>query len=68
MRLSVIQAAALMNKSAQFVRIGLQRDRLDFGVAVQKDNGRWSYHISPHKFCEYMGMTQEELKNEVSLS
>lgn len=59
MRMSVAEAAKLMDKSQQFVRIGLQRNRLPFGAAVQNESGRWSYHISPNKFYEYMGIKAE---------
>ena len=59
MRMSVAKAAKLMDKSEQFVRIGLQRNRLPFGAAVQSTSGRWSYHISPNKFYEYMGFESE---------
>lgn len=54
-------AAQLMGKSEQFVRIGLQRGLLPFGTAV-KMSSMWTYHISPQKFYEYMGI---EFKAEV---
>ena len=60
MRMSVAEAAKMMDKSQQFVRIGLQRNRLPFGTAVQNDSGRWSYHISPNKFFEYMGINADD--------
>lgn len=52
-KISIAQAAKEMGKSQQFVRIGLRRGILPFGVAVQMST-RWSYHISPAKFYEYM--------------
>lgn len=54
-------AAQLMGKSEQFVRVGLQRGLLPFGIAV-KMSSMWTYHISPQKFYEYMGM---DFKQEV---
>lgn len=61
--LSVRRAAALMNKDESFIRIGLQRKLLPFGVAIQTkeakgrhDSGRWSYYISPKKFEEFTGI------------
>ena len=42
-----------MGKSPQFVRLGLQRGAFSFGSAV-KVTSRWSYHISPKKFKEYL--------------
>ena len=43
-------AAKFLNVSAQYIRVGLQRNRLPFGSAVQvsgKDDGKWCYQISP---------------------
>jgi len=35
--------------------LGLQRGLLPFGVAIQKEEkGRYTYHISPAKFYEYL--------------
>ncbi len=60
--LTVKTAAKLMDKTEMFVRIGLRRQSLPFGVAVQgQKGGRWSYHISPGKFAEYMGISMEAL-------
>ena len=53
-KITVAQAAEKMGVSQQFVRIGLQRGILDFGVAVKMSN-RWTYHISKEKFYNYMG-------------
>lgn len=55
LRLSVIEAAKAMGKSAEFVRVGLQEQRLSFGSAVKNKHGRWSYHISPALFNAYIG-------------
>lgn len=58
--LPVIKAAEIMGKSQQFVRIGLQRGLLPFGTAV-KMSSKWTYYISPEKFCEYVGINKEKL-------
>lgn len=47
-------AARILNKSVQFIRIGLQKERLPFGTAVLIDK-QWSYHISPKLLAEYIG-------------
>lgn len=47
-------AAQRIGKSEQFVRVGLQRKILPFGVAVQLSS-RYSYHISPKLLDEYIG-------------
>lgn len=63
-KISVSEAASLMGKSIQFVRIGLQRGAFNFGSAV-KLSSRWSYHISPELFNEYLnGKSEEQNFNE----
>lgn len=52
--MKIREVAERMGKCEQFVRVGLQKERLPFGVAV-KTKTRWSYHISEAKFKEYMG-------------
>ena len=54
MSLSVREAAERMNKSQQFIRVGLQHNIFPFGYAV-KMSSKWTYHISKKKFEEYMG-------------
>jgi hypothetical protein len=56
--LSVKEAAEIMGKSGQFVRIGLQRGLLPFGTAV-KMSSVWTYYISPNQFYEYVGIKKE---------
>lgn len=51
---SVKQAAEIMGKSQQFIRVDLQRGLLPFGIAV-KMSSKWTYYISPKKFYEYVG-------------
>lgn len=58
MRISVIEAAKLMNCSPQMIRIGLQRGVFDFGVAI-KGSSCYTYHISRNKLYEYLGIKQE---------
>lgn len=52
-RVSVKDAARMMGVSQQFIRIGLQRGILPFGVAV-KMSDRFTYHISLKKLKEYI--------------
>lgn len=52
--MNIQQAAKQLNKSEQFIRIGLQNERLPFGTAV-KTSSKWSYHISEKLFNEYIG-------------
>lgn len=53
--MTVQEAAKLLGKSQQFIRIGLQRGILPFGYAV-KMSSKWTYHISEHKLYEYLGL------------
>lgn len=55
----IIDAAKRLNKSQEFVRVGLQLGRLPFGTAV-KTSSKWSYHISEKLFNEYVGKEQNE--------
>lgn len=67
-KITVRQAAHLMNKSPQFVRIALQRNLLPFGFAMKmdEDGERYNYYINPSKLCEYLGITEEDVNNEVT--
>ncbi|MBO0586152.1 hypothetical protein [Sporosarcina sp. E16_8] len=56
--IKISDAAKLMGKSQQFVRVGLQRNILPFGFAVQMSS-KWTYHISPKLLNEYVGIKQE---------
>lgn len=58
-KISVAEAAKILGKSEQFVRIGLQRGLLPIGTAV-KMSSRWTYHISPKLLAEYVGEIEEE--------
>lgn len=56
--MNVKEAAKLMGKSQQFVRVGLQRGIFPFGYAI-KMSSKWTYHISEAKLREYLGETNE---------
>jgi hypothetical protein len=56
----VEEAAKLMKKSPQFIRIGLQRGLLPFGFAVPISKKRWSYYVIRSKFYEALGIQEEE--------
>ena len=57
--MNVIECAKLLDKSPQFVRIGLQRGVLPFGYAI-KMSSKWTYHISEAKVYEYLGKTSND--------
>jgi len=54
LNVKVADAAKILGKSEQFVRIGLQRNVLPIGTAV-KMSSKWTYHISPKLLQEYVG-------------
>ena len=54
-KVTVEIAAKALGKSEQFVRVSLQRATAPFGFAVLMPSGKWSYHISPKKFADYIG-------------
>ena len=54
---SIKEAADIMRKSQQFVRVGLQLGKLPFGTAI-KTSSKWSYYINPAQFNKYIGDTQ----------
>ena len=56
-KLTIKEVANKMGKSEQYVRIGLQQNRLPFGSAV-KLSSKWTYHIVPNLFYEYMGIKE----------
>ena len=53
--LKIKDVAKAMGKSEMFVRIGLQRGLLPFGIAV-KTSSKYTYYISPNKFYQYIGI------------
>ena len=63
--ISVKEVARIMGKHEQFVRIGLQKGILPFGVAEKLPNSsRWSYHISPKLFWKYIGGETESVQSK----
>ncbi len=63
MNIKVSEAAKLMGKSEQFVRIQLQRGLLPIGCAKQNPNGKYSYYISPKLFEEFTGIKVTKKEN-----
>lgn len=57
--MTVSECARLLDKSPQFVRIGLQRGVLPFGTAI-KMSSKWTYHISEAKVYEYLGESKKQ--------
>lgn len=61
--ISVIEASRIMHKDPQFIRSGLINGILPFGSAVKVTSKRYSYHICPQKFAEYMGIDKNSMED-----
>lgn len=57
-KMTVDEAAKLMDVSRQFVRVGLQKGIFPWGYALKVGAGsnRYTYFISRQKFCEAEGI------------
>lgn len=60
----ISQAAAIMGKSPQFIRVCLQQGILPFGSAVKVSPKRWNYYISPKLFSDFVGLKYIEANEE----
>lgn len=66
MKVTTHDAARILEKSEQFVRIGLQRQLLPFGFAMKRDGCRkFSYFINPAQFAAYCGVTLADLEGRL---
>ncbi|MEG0872948.1 MAG: hypothetical protein RSE57_02680 [Clostridia bacterium] len=55
-RLTIEDAAKLSGMSKQFIRIGLQRNILTFGVAEKlPKSSKYTYYINAYQFYLYIG-------------
>jgi hypothetical protein len=57
-KISPADAAKLLGVSAQFIRVGLQRDRFPWGYAVKQSENRYTYCINRKRFLEVEGIEQ----------
>lgn len=53
--MTVREAAEVLGKSQQFIRVGLQKGILPFGSAV-KMSTRWTYYISAARLDDFIGI------------
>jgi len=67
MRVKIEDAARILERPPQFIRIGLQRELFPFGFATR---GEWcrkyTYFINPAQFANYCGMSIQELERRLS--
>jgi hypothetical protein len=66
MKVTVKEAAHILERSEQFVRIGLQRNLLPFGFAMKRTGARkFDYFINPSQFAAYCGVTLSDLEGRL---
>lgn len=63
-KITPAEAAAIMGCSPQFIRVGLQQQRLNIGDAI-KMSSIWTYNISPNMLAKRQGITIDELYRRV---
>lgn len=58
--LTTIEAARIIGKNPDYIRIGLRQGVFNFGSAVppKKPGGNWNYNIIKSKFLEYAGIVK----------
>lgn len=67
MKVTTHDAARILEKSEQFVRIGLQRQLLPFGFAMKRSGAsKFDYFINPAQFAAYCGVTLADLERSLS--
>jgi len=66
-KIKVKQAAMLLGKSEQWLRVQLQRFPGELGYAVKTTGDKYSYHISPKKLYEYSGIDVSKIDETVIL-
>ena len=53
-RISVEEAGRIMGVTAQFVRVTLQQDKVDWGYAVRMSGGRYTYYINEERLKAWL--------------
>ena len=62
MRVTIQEAAKLLNMTEQCLRVGLQQDKFEFGTAIKMSN-RYTYYINRTKLDKYLGGNDETGKS-----
>lgn len=53
-RMSIDEAAKVLDCTKQFLRVALQRGVYDFGVAIKMSGNRYTYYVNRDKLMEYV--------------
>ena len=65
-KISIPEAAKILNKSELFVRIAMQREAIDIGSAlIMPGSTKYSYFVSPSRLAKEKGITVEEVFERV---
>jgi len=64
-KITIKEAAQLMNCSEQFLRVALQQGKLPFGIAVKMSKRNYTYYINPKQFYDYIEIPGESCKADV---
>lgn len=59
MRITVTEAAKILDASPEYIRYALRQGMIPIGSAA-KMSSRWTYHISPKLLAEYSGADVEK--------
>ena len=59
MRVTVTEAAKILEASPEYIRDALRQGMIPIGSAA-KMSSRWTYHISPKLLAEYSGADVEK--------
>lgn len=60
-KITIKEAAKLLDKSELFVRIALQKGIFPFGTAL-KMSSKYTYYISRNKLFEYIGIKEANME------
>ena len=63
--LGIVEAAQIIHKSPDYIRVGLQQGRFPWGSAVKTGDKNWSYNIIKKKFLEYAGLEVLDLEQKL---
>lgn len=62
-KMTIKEAAKLLDKSELFVRLALQKGIFPFGTAL-KMSSKWTYYISRIKLYEYVGIKDTDQEGD----
>lgn len=63
MRITVNEAADLLERNPEFIRIALQQKALPIGIAIRMHGStRYTYYINPPDLAKYMHISIKELE------